>query len=248
VLFEWGSFKFQGIVESYRETIDFFSSEGMPLRASVNLTMTAQTIVFSADKAAARDTAVDVPSSAGNASEVAAAGGNPDAGRGLAAANGLESMRFSTGPLTIDASVKLGGPVAFAGAGAGLGIGVSGGASFGVGGGASFGASAGASFRVNAGAGATLTIAGPAFGGSASRGVPATMGAFAGLRVGPQLTGPPLDPTRLLPRPQLAVVAAGGQAAFGIGGQMVATGSAGIVADAGGGGGSLSAQAGVRFD
>src|SRR5919199_2114671 len=46
VLFEWGVFKFQGLVESYRETIDFFSGDGVPLRASVNLSLSQQEKVF----------------------------------------------------------------------------------------------------------------------------------------------------------------------------------------------------------
>jgi len=36
-LFQWGSFEFVGLVESYEETLDFFSKEGRPLRATVSL-------------------------------------------------------------------------------------------------------------------------------------------------------------------------------------------------------------------
>jgi hypothetical protein len=36
-LFQWGSFEFIGLVESYEETLDFFSKEGRPLRATVSL-------------------------------------------------------------------------------------------------------------------------------------------------------------------------------------------------------------------
>ena len=46
VLFEWGRIKFKGIAESYKETIDFFSASGVPLRASVNLTLSRQDKVF----------------------------------------------------------------------------------------------------------------------------------------------------------------------------------------------------------
>jgi hypothetical protein len=38
-LFQWGSFEFIGLVESYEETLDFFSKEGRPLRATVSLKM-----------------------------------------------------------------------------------------------------------------------------------------------------------------------------------------------------------------
>lgn len=43
VRFEWGTFLFAGLVESYRETLDFFSPEGVPLRAQVSIAMTQQT-------------------------------------------------------------------------------------------------------------------------------------------------------------------------------------------------------------
>jgi hypothetical protein len=42
VRFEWGGFVFSGLLESYRETLDFFSPEGVPLRAQVSIAMTHQ--------------------------------------------------------------------------------------------------------------------------------------------------------------------------------------------------------------
>lgn len=44
VRFLWGSFQFDGIMESMEESLEFFSSEGKPLRASVSLTLTQQKI------------------------------------------------------------------------------------------------------------------------------------------------------------------------------------------------------------
>ena len=38
-LFQWGAFEFLGLVESFEETLDFFSPEGRPLRASVALSL-----------------------------------------------------------------------------------------------------------------------------------------------------------------------------------------------------------------
>src|SRR5262245_37060267 len=35
IVFEWGRLRFKGIAESYKETLDFFSANGVPLRASV---------------------------------------------------------------------------------------------------------------------------------------------------------------------------------------------------------------------
>lgn len=44
VRFLWGSFQFDGIIESLEESLELFSSEGRPLRASMSLTMTQQKI------------------------------------------------------------------------------------------------------------------------------------------------------------------------------------------------------------
>jgi hypothetical protein len=45
VRFQWGSFTFDGIVDSLEETLEFFSSEGTPLRASVSLNLSQQKIL-----------------------------------------------------------------------------------------------------------------------------------------------------------------------------------------------------------
>ena len=45
VRFSWGSFLFSGLVDSIEETIEFFSPEGKPLRASIALGMSQQTIL-----------------------------------------------------------------------------------------------------------------------------------------------------------------------------------------------------------
>ncbi len=47
VRFLWGSFQFDGIVESLEETLEFFSPEGEPLRASVSLSISRQAFQFS---------------------------------------------------------------------------------------------------------------------------------------------------------------------------------------------------------
>jgi len=45
VRFLWGSFQFDGVMESVDESLEFFSPEGKPLRASVSIAMTQQKIV-----------------------------------------------------------------------------------------------------------------------------------------------------------------------------------------------------------
>ena len=44
VRFQWGSFQFDGIMESVEETLELFSFEGRPLRATVAMTITQQKI------------------------------------------------------------------------------------------------------------------------------------------------------------------------------------------------------------
>ena len=44
VRFSWGSFQFDGIMESLEESLEFFSSDGRPLRASVSINLTQQEI------------------------------------------------------------------------------------------------------------------------------------------------------------------------------------------------------------
>lgn len=45
VRFVWGSFMFDGMVDGLEETLEFFSPEGKPLRASVGLTLSQQKIL-----------------------------------------------------------------------------------------------------------------------------------------------------------------------------------------------------------
>jgi hypothetical protein len=46
VRFQWGTFQFDGIMESMEESLEFFSAEGKPLRASVTLSLSQQRIEF----------------------------------------------------------------------------------------------------------------------------------------------------------------------------------------------------------
>lgn len=121
VEFSWGLYTFSGMVESYRETLDFFSANGVPLRAAINLTMSSQDDVFEggsrnanantggslADRSGEND--LQVPSPGQNdgrgVTQIATQGGNPSAARTIATQNGVENMRFPGG------SLQLGGPV-----------------------------------------------------------------------------------------------------------------------------------------
>jgi hypothetical protein len=248
--FRWGAFKFKGFVESFRESLDFFSTDGVPLRSSVKLSLSAQNAkdIFTGEafdkKTAGVDPAnvqlVSVPP--GGTSKLGSAGGNPNAGRGIAAANGFESIRNPGASLAAVASggVQLKGAAAFsagasagfgagAGAGAGFGAGASAGAGFGAGAsaGAGFGASAGfgagagasAGFDASAGAGASFgagASAGAGFGGGAGAAAGFGAGASAGAGFGASASAG-------------AGFGAGGGASAGFGGSS----SAGVSASAG---------------
>ncbi|APR76884.1 Hypothetical protein A7982_02231 [Minicystis rosea] len=104
VRFLWGSFQFDGIMESLEESLEFFSSEGKPLRASVSLNLTQQKIT----KFVFRDTA---PPGAGDGGDpagtrpltpapsgstvqgLAAQQGKGGDWQGIAAANDVENPR-----------------------------------------------------------------------------------------------------------------------------------------------------------
>jgi hypothetical protein len=239
VQFEWGSYQFKGTLESFKETIDFFSVEGVPLRAMVSIGMARQDKVIEDDSTStvSKVNGSLVPTgSNGNVTALSTLGGDPNAARQLGAANGLASLRFTAGAsLNVGGGIQLNAAAGFsasAGASAGLSIGGSAGLSVGAGAGVSFGAGAGvvsaASLQVSAGVGG-----GALFGGSASAGVPATAGAFAGLETG-RATGSStarLDPLRMVKSTVSTDVNTGAGASFQLGGAAKA--GSGFASDVG---------------
>jgi len=268
VTFTWGVFAFKGVIESLQETIDFFSSSGVPLRSTVQVVMQSlqlDQILEGGDDEDSDTLAIASPSPTGRgATDTATRAGNPAAGRALAAANGLASMRFTAAAgLAVGASVQISGPVGFtASAGAGLGIsggagigisggagiGISGGAGIGLSGGAGLGVSGGAGFGISGGAGFSASSgfsAAASFGAGASAGVSATNGAFAGLGVSKSAgTSFTLDVDRLRPPVATFTVSADPTAAFDATGRVVASASAGLRADVRGPQGSVKAWIG----
>lgn len=214
VKFEWGYYAFDGYIAQFRETIDFFHADGVPLRSTVNLTLTAQSIQFEqggGDGASTSSSAQELPRGQ-NPQSLASQGDNPKAARAVAAQNGQESLRFSKGPLTVTASVQTRGPAGFASGGAGVGGGL----------GAGIGASAA---RVS-------------FGGSSSAGVSASAGAFAGIgasasaKAGASYS---LNLNKLLPAPGTNTLSLGaGAGAAGAGAGIGISAGAGIGVGAGG--------------
>lgn len=258
VLFEWGTLRFKGVAEGYRETIDFFSASGVPLRASVNLTLSRQDQVFdqsgggagATPPGTAKPETFNLATPGGGASKTAGDLDAPGAARGLAAANGEENLRFGAGgSLDISAGITLKPAAAFS---AGGGFGIGGGAGFGIGGGvgASFGgsASAGAGIGVGFGAGGgagfgASASAGAGIGGSAgfSTGISGTArlsaseGAFAGLRVsGPTVSASAsLDPEKLLSAASNLSPAIDAGSTFHTSGRVTPSGARGLRADVG---------------
>lgn len=206
--FEWGAYKFEGTMEGYRETLDFFSPNGVPLRASLSLTLAAtdaqvfrggdQGRTWGVTGELAPMNTVEVPPAPDKSpSALAALAGNPRAARALAAANGIENLRFGAGkPMSVSAGIKLSPPVAFSPAPA---------------------------MQVQASA-------------KLSAGVPASEGAFAGLsqkpRPGP---GAPLDLSRLSASVSNASAVTVGASRFAVGGRALVEGGGSLRADVGAG-------------
>jgi Contractile injection system tube protein len=244
VEFGWGVYRFTGMVEQYKETLDFFAAGGIPLRSGVNLTLSQQEdVVFDSNKnpnaTVDGDLApepVTLPTStgpSGGPAGVANSLGDPRAARAIASANGAASLRFSGGgqlAVGVGAGVSLSAAAAFsAGASAGFGAGISGGAGVGISAGAGVGVSAGASAGfgigggVSAGAGAGVSVS---LGGGASASAD-----FSGLRAGIS-TGVSMPDSGAA----LALTAdagSGGSVQFGLGGRAQSSGSASLSADVG---------------
>lgn len=103
VRFTWGSINFKGLIDSIEETIDFFSPEGKPLRATISMSLSQQAILISdfgnaapgAGLPRAPGTSPMTPAGAGSTLQglAAAAGASAD-WQGIAAANGIDNPRL----------------------------------------------------------------------------------------------------------------------------------------------------------
>lgn len=121
VRFIWGSFLFEGVMESMDETLEFFSAEGRPLRAKVSLSITSQEIQFliadmAASEAATPGTTPQAPVSSGDSLQsLMAKNGSADNWQSVAMANGIENPRQLTAGSFVDlgASASSGGAAAF---------------------------------------------------------------------------------------------------------------------------------------
>jgi hypothetical protein len=122
VRFIWGSFQFDGLMESLEESLEFFSSEGVPLRASMTMNLTQQKIdqyKFPQEASAKRPLPGTRPltaaTSGSTVQNLAGKQGKKDNWQAIAAANGIENPRqLQTGQL-LDLNAKIGGSVGISG-------------------------------------------------------------------------------------------------------------------------------------
>jgi hypothetical protein len=200
VEFGWGVYRFTGLVEQYKETIDFFAAGGVPLRSSVDITLASQDVVFESshnpsasvdgDLSAQEPTVHEQPEPGQSSGPSGAAGlanalGDPRAARAIAALNGSSSLRFGAGAgLAVGGGISLQAAAAFS-VGASAGIGIGAGAGIGIGGGAGIGIGAGAGIGIGGGIGIGAgASAGAGFGASAGAGFGVSAGAGFGVSAG----------------------------------------------------------------
>ncbi|HKO99550.1 MAG TPA: hypothetical protein VJU86_21290 [Pyrinomonadaceae bacterium] len=116
VRFLWGSFQFDGIVESLEESLEFFSSDGRPLRANVSLNLTQQKItefVFRptsgpAASAAAGTRPLTQAPAGSNVQGLADSQGKGDKWQDIAAANNIENPRMLEAGAMLDMNASVG--------------------------------------------------------------------------------------------------------------------------------------------
>jgi hypothetical protein len=111
VRFVWGTFQFDGIMDSLEETLEFWSNDGRPLRAGVSLSLSQQRITFAFNAERGQAGGLGAPrtpgtqpltqATAGATLQGLAAGGGASASwQSIAAANGIEDpLRLRPGQL-----------------------------------------------------------------------------------------------------------------------------------------------------
>jgi hypothetical protein len=114
VSFCWGTFRFDGIVESMEESLEYFSPDGRPLRASVSLSLTQQSIQFAFNDAAQSPPPpgakglspgtqpLSLAVNGDTIQSLADGIGRPDDWQNIAAANGIENPRLLTPGVAIN--------------------------------------------------------------------------------------------------------------------------------------------------
>jgi hypothetical protein len=156
-LFLWGTFQFLGLVESYNETLDFFSASGVPLRATVSMSLKESRYKIADVTQSVPSPTETVPPDSQIGPALSAAGIDPADWRKTALANGMETPRFAaSGGVDVGVGTSF-AAVASAARGAGFSVGGSGDLGTGIAG------------AFSAGSGAVTTAA-SGFGGATAAG------------------------------------------------------------------------------
>jgi hypothetical protein len=126
VSFVWGTFEFKGIVESMDESLEFFSPDGKPLRASMSLGLTKQEILAkirepsggqgaaaAANAAAAQGRAISQARAGDTLQNMASSRGRGSSWQDIARGNGIEDpLRLQTGQfLDLNAGLNIKGGI-----------------------------------------------------------------------------------------------------------------------------------------
>ncbi|MDQ1591854.1 MAG: hypothetical protein QOG71_2481 [Pyrinomonadaceae bacterium] len=173
VRFIWGSFQFDGLMESLEESLEFFSPEGRPLRASMALNLSQQKITEFTIKDVAASNAqtpgtrplTEAPKDK-SLPELADSQGKGDDWQSIAAANNIENPRMLEPGQLLDMNAGVS-----VGASFGAGISGSAGVSGSFGASASFGASGSVGASGSFGASSSLSVQGGANTGGGAGGI-----------------------------------------------------------------------------
>lgn len=96
VRFSWGSFNFKGLIDSIEETIDYFSPEGKPLRSTISMGMSQQSILIS-DFGTGGGAAPGLPRAPGTLPMTPAAAGSTLQGLAASASVGMSWQAVAEG-------------------------------------------------------------------------------------------------------------------------------------------------------
>jgi len=109
--FQWGSFLFSGVMDSVDETIDLFSPDGVPLRASVTVNLTKHDLTYEFAKSAtgspnSTGTTPLTTAKAGDSLPQMAASAGISNWQGVAQANGVANPRMLQTGAMINLSIS----------------------------------------------------------------------------------------------------------------------------------------------
>jgi hypothetical protein len=111
VKFQWGSYAFSGVMDSMDETIDLFSPDGIPLRASVSITLSKHDLAFEFASGAtgapnSTGTTPLTTAKAGDSLQQLAASAGISNWQGVAQANGISNPRMLQTGTMINLSIS----------------------------------------------------------------------------------------------------------------------------------------------